>query len=96
MTSGTGTTRPACSHHAREGPKRPRDPAQVAKLMIDIASGEKVESHADSVGLFAMYYNFIPIHKTLRTTPAMGANVTKWLWEIDDIVDVLEAWEVAN
>ena len=31
--------------------------------------------------------------KTLRTTPAMAANVTKRLWEIGDIVDVLVAWE---
>jgi hypothetical protein len=43
--------------------------------------------------LFAMYYNFVRIHKTLRTTPAMAANVTKRLWEIGDIVDVPEAWE---
>jgi hypothetical protein len=34
--------------------------------------------------------------KTLRTTPAMAANVTKRLWEIGDIVDVLEAWEAAK
>jgi hypothetical protein len=40
-----------------------------------------------------MYYNFVRIHKTLRTTPAMAASVTKHLWEIDDMVDVLEAWE---
>jgi hypothetical protein len=33
------------------------------------------------------------IHKTLRTTPAMAAGVTKRLWEMGDIVDVLEAWE---
>ena len=31
--------------------------------------------------------------KTLRVTPAMAANVTKRLWEMSDIVDVLEAWE---
>ena len=43
--------------------------------------------------LFALYYNFMRIHKTLRTTPAMAAKVTKRLWEIGDIVDVLEAWE---
>jgi hypothetical protein len=36
------------------------------------------------------------IHKTLRTTPAMAANITKRFWEIGDIVDVLEAWETAN
>ena len=43
-----------------------------------------------------MYYNFVRIHKTLRTTPAMAAGVTSRLWEIGDIVDVLEAWEVAT
>ena len=35
-------------------------------------------------------YNFIRTHKTLRTTPAMAAGVTSRLWEIGDIVDVLE------
>ncbi|HLX16131.1 MAG TPA: hypothetical protein VKS24_13110 [Bradyrhizobium sp.] len=34
--------------------------------------------------------------KTLRTTPAMAANVAKRLWEVGDIVDVLEAWEAHN
>jgi hypothetical protein len=57
------------------------------------AFSKKVETHAHSVALFAMYYNFVRIHKTLRTTPAMAAKVTKRLWEIGDIVDVLEAWE---
>jgi IS1 family transposase len=57
------------------------------------AFSKKVENHAHSVALFAMYYNFVRIHKTLRTTPAMAANVTKRLWEIGDIVDVLEASE---
>ena len=57
------------------------------------AFSKKVENHAHSVALFAGYYNFVRIHKTLRATPAMAANVTKCLWEIGDIVDVLEAWE---
>jgi hypothetical protein len=57
------------------------------------AFSKKVENHAHSVTLFAMYYNFVRIHKTLRTTPAMAAGVTSGLWEIGDIVDVLEAWE---
>ena len=57
------------------------------------AFSKKVENHAHSVALFAMYYNFVRIHKTLRTTPAMAAGVTSRLWEIGDIVEVLEAWE---
>jgi len=60
------------------------------------AFSKKVENHAHSVALFAMYYNFVRIHKTLRTTPAMAAGVTDRLWEIGDVVDVLEAWESAS
>jgi hypothetical protein len=57
------------------------------------AFSKKVENHAHSVALFAMYYNFVRIHKTLRTTPAMAAGMTKRLWEVADIVSVLEVWE---
>lgn len=39
--------------------------------------------------LHYMYYNFCHIHKTLLSTPAMRAGVTKRLWEISDIVDLL-------
>jgi hypothetical protein len=60
------------------------------------AFSKKVENHAHSVALFAMYYNFVRIHKTLQTTPAMAAKVTERLWEIGDIVNVLEAWEAAK
>ena len=49
----------------------------------------KIENHAHSVAMFAMYYNFVRIHKTLRTTPAMAAGITSRLWEIGDIVGVL-------
>ena len=40
-----------------------------------------------------MYYNFVRIHKTLRVTPAMAAGVTDRLWEIADIVALVEAQE---
>jgi hypothetical protein len=36
------------------------------------------------------------VKSNLRTTPATAAGVTKRLWEMADIVDVLEAWEAAN
>ena len=57
------------------------------------AFSRKIENHAHSVVMFAMYYNFVRIHKTLRTTPAMAAGITSRRWEIGDIVGVLEAWE---
>jgi len=34
--------------------------------------------------------------RSLRTTPAKAANVTKRLWKIGDIAKVLEDWEKAS
>ena len=57
------------------------------------AFSKKVANHAHAMALHFLYYNFVRVHKTLRTTPAMAAGVTKRLWEMTDVVDVLEAWE---
>jgi IS1 family transposase len=54
---------------------------------------KKFGNHAYSVALFAMYYNFVKIHSTLRMSPAMAAGVSKTLWEIGDIVKLVEAEE---
>jgi hypothetical protein len=48
------------------------------------------------MALHFMYYDFVRIHNTQRTTPAMAVKVTARLWEIGDIVDLLEAWEATN
>jgi IS1 family transposase len=57
------------------------------------AFSKKVENHAHAVALHMMYYNFVRIHKTLKTTPAMAAGVTDRLWEVANMIDVLEAYE---
>lgn len=57
------------------------------------AFSKKVENHEHSMALFTTYYNFVRIHKTLRETPAMAAGVSKRLWEVSDIVALLEAEE---
>ncbi len=51
---------------------------------------KKVENHIHAISLHYMYYNFVRIHQSLRCTPAMAAGVTKRLWEISDIVDLLD------
>ena len=38
-------------------------------------------------------YNFIRIHRTLRTSPAMAAGVTDRLFDVSDIVRLLETVE---
>ena len=60
------------------------------------AFSKKVENHACAVALHAMYYNFVRIHQTLKVTPAMAAGVTDRLWEMNDVVDLLEAFETSR
>jgi IS1 family transposase len=50
---------------------------------------KKVENHAAAVALYFMHYNFARIHTTLRVTPAMAAGVTDHVWEIEEIVALL-------
>ena len=54
------------------------------------AFSKKIENHAYAVALHMMYYNFVRIHSTLRMTPAMAAGVSDQLWEIGDIVKLVE------
>jgi IS1 family transposase len=60
------------------------------------AFSKKIANHEYAMALHFLYYNFVRIHKTLKMTPAMAAGVTKRLWEIGDIVDMLVAWEASN
>ena len=60
------------------------------------AFSKKMENHAHALAVHFLYYNFGRIHKTLETTPAMAASVTDRLWELVDMVGVLEAWEALS
>jgi hypothetical protein len=60
------------------------------------AFSKKFENHACAVALHAMYYNFVRIHQTLKVTPAMAAGVTDRLWEMSDLVEMIEAFKVAQ
>lgn len=57
------------------------------------AFSKKVENHAYAVALHMMYYNFVRLHQALRVTPAMAAGVSDRLWEIGDIVNLIEVME---
>lgn len=46
-------------------------------------------------GDLLQHYNFVRIHQTLKVTPAMAAGATSKLWEMSDMVKVLEDWEAA-
>jgi IS1 family transposase len=59
------------------------------------AFSKKVENHAYAVALHMMYYNFVRLHSKPRMSPAMAAGVSDRLWEIGDIVKLVEDAEPA-
>ena len=51
---------------------------------------KKIENHACAVALYTMHYNYCRIHASLRVTPAMAAGVTKSVWELEDVAQMVE------
>jgi len=57
------------------------------------AFSKKIDNLRHAVALHFMYYNFVRQHQTLRVSPAMAAGVTEHLWELEDIVRLIEKKE---
>jgi len=53
----------------------------------------KLRNHRAALSLNYFAYNFVKINRSLRMSPAMAAGVTPKLWEVSDIVALLEAGE---
>lgn len=52
------------------------------------AFSKKIENFRAAVAMHYAYYNFVKIHSTLRTTPAMAAGVASSLWRVEDLVQL--------
>jgi IS1 family transposase len=50
---------------------------------------KKLDNHGHMVALYFMHYNFCRIHKTLRVTPAMQAGLTDHVWELEELLALL-------
>ena len=74
----------AQSHHANEHEEIHR---------LTNAFSKRVENHCHQLALYFVFYNFVRMHKTLRMSPAMAAGVSGRLWEIEDIVQLVDAYE---
>jgi hypothetical protein len=61
------------------------------------AHSKKFENHGWAVALHVLFhnFNFVRIHSTLRMSPAMAAGVSDRLWEMSDIVALIDAREEA-
>jgi IS1 family transposase len=54
------------------------------------AFSKKFENHAHMVAIYAVWYNFLRIHKTLRVTPAMAAGVCETVMDWPQIVEAMD------
>ena len=54
------------------------------------AFSKKFENHMHMVALYTVWYNFIRIHKTLRVTPAMEAGLSETVWDMEDLVRIMD------
>ncbi len=57
------------------------------------AFSKRIEYHFHMLALYFVHYNFCRIHKTLRTSPAMAAEITDKLRDMAWIVELIEARE---
>lgn len=59
------------------------------------AFSKKVENLAAAVSLHFMHYNFVRVHQTLKTTPAVAAGVSDHVWKLPELIALLENAEQA-
>jgi IS1 family transposase len=57
---------------------------------------KKLENHGHAFALYTVWYNFVRMHKTLRMSPAMAAGVSKTLWDMENIVELIEQYEASQ
>ena len=60
------------------------------------AFSKKIQNHVLMVALYTVWYNWARIHKTLKTSPAQAAGLTECLWDMGDIVALIEDAERAT
>ncbi len=60
---------------------------------LTAAHSKKVANHVHMVALYTVWYNFVRINSSVKMAPAMAAGLSKTLWEMDDMVRLVEAYE---
>jgi IS1 family transposase len=53
------------------------------------AFSKSAEMLAYSVAISFMYHNFVRVHQTLKTTPAVAAGIAKHRWTVGEMVDLM-------
>ena len=56
---------------------------------------KKAENHAHMVALYTCWYNWMKVHKTLHVSPAMAAGLADRVFDMTDLVALIEQAETA-
>lgn len=54
---------------------------------------KKIENHRLAIAVHFAHYNFCRVHQSLRVTPAMEAGLTDHVWELSELIGLLEVEE---
>jgi hypothetical protein len=54
---------------------------------------KKFDNHCHALSLYFVFYNFVRTHKAHKLSPAMAAGLTDRLWEMIDIVKLIDDLE---
>lgn len=57
------------------------------------AHSKKFENHCHMIALYTVWYNFVRINSAVKMSPAMAAGISPRLWDMTDIVKLMEAAE---
>lgn len=60
---------------------------------LTAAHSKKIENHAYMCALYTVWYNFARINSAVKMSPAMAAGLSKTLWDVADIVRLIEEYE---
>ena len=63
---------------------------------LTAAHSKKIDNHVHMVALYTCWYNFARINSAVRMSPAMACGLEQRLWDIGDIVKLVEEWEAAR
>lgn len=56
------------------------------------AFSKKIENHYAALSMYFVFYNFCRVHQSLRVTPAMEAGLTDHVWEIEEMLGLVEKY----
>jgi hypothetical protein len=60
---------------------------------LTAAHSKKIDNHVHMVALYTTFYNFARINSAVHMSPAMACGLEQRLWDIGDIVKLIEDWE---